>query len=77
MNDVLKDISFFSASFDGTIKIWEASQNTPVFETKSKNYHDCYPFGGVTAFKTENSEKIQLFMTGNKNDSTINLWSFK
>lgn len=73
----INSISFLSASFDGTLKLWEASKDTPTVQTKSKNLYECFPFGGVGAIKIEGSSKIHLLTTGNKNDSTVNVWALK
>ena len=71
------DMQFISTSFDGTIKLWETSSENPLQEVKSKNHHDFFPFGGVCAFRSEANNKVHFLMSGNKKDSSINLWALK
>eukprot|EP00825_Cyclidium_porcatum_P039298 TRINITY_DN472_c0_g1_i5.p1 TRINITY_DN472_c0_g1~~TRINITY_DN472_c0_g1_i5.p1 ORF type:complete len:323 (+),score=65.40 TRINITY_DN472_c0_g1_i5:59-1027(+) len=73
----LCNISFLTASFDGTLKVWEGNANEPKIQSKINNLLDCYPFGGVSAIRVEKNECIQLMTTGNKGDTMINLWALK
>lgn len=59
------------------MKLWDSSEENPVYEVKSKNFHDFYPFGGVCAFRMESNNKIHFLMSGNKNDNNLNLWALK
>ncbi|KAL4429414.1 hypothetical protein ABPG74_021001 [Tetrahymena malaccensis] len=71
----INNISFVTSSFDGMMKVWEASKDAPVLSQKNKNIYECYPFGGVGAYKTEN--KIHLVTSGNRGDNTLNIWALK
>ncbi|KAL4433185.1 hypothetical protein ABPG74_010880 [Tetrahymena malaccensis] len=73
--DQMKKVQLLTASFDGTLKLWDATSDVPIDTQKSKHNFDCFPFGAVTAFKRDDETKIHIFTTGNKNDSMVNIWN--
>ena len=71
--DQLNNISFLTASFDGAIKVWEALKDQPTLSEKSKNIFECFPFGGLATYRTENT--IHLVTSGNKGDTSLNVYA--
>ncbi len=76
--DYEEEFTFISASFDGTLNLWESSENRhPIFSAQGKNFMDASPFGGLEVFKNSDMNLLQIVTSGNKNDPTLNVWILK
>ena len=70
------DFGFISASFDGTIKVWETGFCEPLFEINCENSMDCYPYGGLQIYYDDDkSDEVFVITSGNKKDNSLNVWT--